>query len=124
MVVKASRPSFNELRRSAASYWTTSTEFKHKILIITVGIAASTRSTAIVLARLSFSTVTGEVTGIATNTANDIGSEVRAIWTVIFAMANFSTVLASLIFVVTESTVERCELAELITLEFVLSLWS
>ena len=39
-------------------------------------------------------------------------------------MADFTTVLASLILVITESTVERGQLAKLVTLELVLAFWN
>lgn len=75
---------------------------------------------------------------IATDTADDVGSEVALFRAVVFAMADLTTcylseslaldieayqltVLASLIFIVTESTVESGELTELVTLELVLT---
>lgn len=46
------------------------------------------------------------MTSIATDTADDVGGEVALLGTIVLAMTNLSTVLASLILVVTKSTVE------------------
>jgi len=61
------------------------------------------------------------VSSIATDTADDASGEVLGVGAVVLAVANFATVLAGLVFVVTESTVEGCELTQLVALELVLS---
>lgn len=63
------------------------------------------------------------MTSVATNTANNVGREVALLRTVVLAVANFSTILAGLVFVVAQSTVERGKLAELIALQLILSFW-
>ena len=59
---------------------------------------------------------------ITADTADDARSEVLALGTVILAMANLTAILASLVLVVAECTVEGSQLAQLFALEFVLSL--
>lgn len=61
---------------------------------------------------------------IATNTADDAGCVVLALGAVVLAMANLSTILASLVLVVSEGTVEGGKFTKLVALEFVLSLWN
>jgi hypothetical protein len=61
------------------------------------------------------------VTSISTDAANDTGGEVFGVWAVVLAVTDFAAVLAGLVFVVTEGTVERGELAQLVTLELVLA---
>ena len=68
------------------------------------------------------SAVTGHMSGATTDTADDIRCEVTLLRTVILAMANTTTVLAYLVFVIAQSTVQSCELAELVTLMVILAL--
>jgi len=56
-----------------------------------------------------------------TNTTNDVSCEVALLWTVIFAMPKAPTVLANLVLVVTESTVQCCEFAKLIAFVVILA---
>jgi hypothetical protein len=58
---------------------------------------------------LSIGTISCHVTSIATDTTNDISGEVTLLGTVVFAMTNLTTVLASLVLVVSEGTVESGE---------------
>lgn len=74
---------------------------------------------------------------IATNTTDDVGGEVALFRTIVFAMTDLPalgyvssdrldnlgalTILTSLVLVITKSSVERCKLTELVTLELVLS---
>lgn len=46
---------------------------------------------------------------IATDTANDIGSEISLFRAVVLAMSNLTAVLARLVLVIAESTVEGSE---------------
>jgi hypothetical protein len=62
------------------------------------------------------------VSSAATHTANDVSSEVTLLRAVVFAMADATTVLADLVFVVTKRTVECCQLAELVPLVVILAL--
>lgn len=73
-------------------------------------------------ASLSIRTVASHVAGIATYSADDAGSEVLLLWTVVLAMSYLTTVLTSLVFIVTQSSVQSSEFAELVTLQFVLAL--
>jgi hypothetical protein len=58
---------------------------------------------------------------VSTDTANDAGSEVLFLRAVVLAMTNLATVLASLVLIVSQGTVERGELSKLVALEFVLT---
>lgn len=56
------------------------------------------------------------------DTAYDIRCEVTLLGAVVFTMANATAVLANLVLVVAESTVERRQLSQLIPLVIVLAL--
>jgi hypothetical protein len=58
---------------------------------------------------------------ISTDTADNTGSEVLFLGAVVLAMSNLATVLAGLVLVVSQGTVERSELSKLVALEFVLT---
>jgi hypothetical protein len=62
------------------------------------------------------------VTSIAANTANDVGGEVLPLGTVVLAVADLAAVLASLVFIVTQSTVQSRQFAELVPLQLILAL--
>lgn len=62
------------------------------------------------------------MSSIAANAANNICGEILGVGAVVLAVADFTAVLASLILVVTESTVKRGELTKLIALQLVLAL--
>lgn len=85
----------------------------------------STRSTrsivAPVLASLSVGTVASHVTCITANTTNDAGGEILLLRTVVFAMTDLTTVLACLIFVITECAVQSGQLAQLVAFQLVLT---
>lgn len=71
---------------------------------------------------LSIGTVAGHVAGIATHSTDDAGSEVLLLRAVVLAVTYLSTILASLILIVTQSSVQSSELTKLVTLQFVLAL--
>lgn len=71
---------------------------------------------------LSIGTVAGHMAGIATHSADDAGSEVLLLRAVVLAVSYLSTILASLVLIVTQSSVQSSELTELVTLQFVLAL--
>lgn len=58
---------------------------------------------------------------VTTNSADDAGSKVLSLGTIVLAMPNLSTVLTSLVFIISKSTVEGGQLSKLVTLEFVLT---
>lgn len=58
---------------------------------------------------------------IPTNATDDIGSVVTLLGAVVFPMPDFSTILAGLVLIVPERTVERSKLTKLVSLEFVLA---
>jgi hypothetical protein len=58
---------------------------------------------------------------VSTDTADNTGSEVLFLGAVVLAMSNLATVLAGLVLVVSQGTVERSELSKLVALEFVLT---
>lgn len=68
------------------------------------------------------SAVASHVSGAAANTADDVRCEVALLRTVVLAMPDTTAVLTDLVFVITESTVECCKLAKLVTLVVVLPL--
>lgn len=74
-----------------------------------------------VTALLSVGTVASHVASITTDAADDVGGEVWLVGTVVLAVTNLTAVLAGLVLVVTESTVESSKLTELVALELVLS---
>lgn len=61
------------------------------------------------------------MTGVTADATNDVGSVVLGVGAVVLAVADFTTVLASLVFVVAEGTVERGEFTQLVALELVLT---
>lgn len=71
---------------------------------------------------LSVGTITGHVAGVATDTADDAGGKILSLRTIVLAMPNLTTVLAGLVLVVSQSSVECGELSELVPLELVLTL--
>lgn len=68
--------------------------------------------------------VARHMTGTSANTTNDVRSEVALFRTIILAMTDPTTVLANLVFVVAEGTVEGCEFAELVPLVVILTFGS
>jgi hypothetical protein len=61
------------------------------------------------------------VTSVTADTADDVGGVVLLLWAVILAMSNLTAVLASLVFVITQSSVQGGKLTKLVTLELVLT---
>ena len=74
------------------------------------------------LSNLAVGTITSHVTSLTADTANDACSEVLLLGAVVLAVTDFTTVLAGLVLIVAEGTVERGKLTELVALEFVLAL--
>lgn len=71
---------------------------------------------------LSVGTVAGHVAGIATHTANDAGSEILLLRAVVLAVSDLAAILAGLVLIVTEGSVQSSQLTKLVTLQFVLAL--
>lgn len=61
------------------------------------------------------------MTSIATDTANDVGCEVLSLGAIVFPVTDHTAVLAGLVLVVTQGTVEGRKLAQLVALELVLT---
>ena len=61
------------------------------------------------------------MTGVTANATDDIGCEIAGLRAVVFTMSDLAAVLAGLVLVIAECSVESGELAELIALEFVLT---
>ena len=70
---------------------------------------------------LSVGTISSHVTSVAADTANNVGGEVTLLRTVVLAVTDLTTVLASLVLVVSKGSVESGELTQLVALEFVLA---
>jgi hypothetical protein len=64
------------------------------------------------------------MSGAAANTTDDVSSEVPLLRTIVFAVAHTAAILADLVFVIAEGTVESCKFAKLIAFMIVLTLWS
>lgn len=65
-------------------------------------------------------TITSHMSSAAANPTNNISSEVPLFGTIVFAMANATTILTDLIFIVTECTVECCKFSKLVPFMIVL----
>ena len=86
--------------------------------------AASSRTSTIVTpacATLTIRTITSHVTCVTADTTNDARRKVLALWTIVLAVTDLTTVLTSLILVVSKGTVEGSQLTELVSLELVLT---
>jgi hypothetical protein len=57
----------------------------------------------------------------ATNTTDDVSSKVSLFGAIVFAVANATTVLTDLVFIVTKSTIQGSKLTKLIPLVIVLT---
>ena len=66
-------------------------------------------------------TVASHVAGVAADAADDVGGVVLTLGAVVLAVANLAAVLAGLVLVISQSTVERGEFSKLVTLELVLA---
>lgn len=73
-------------------------------------------------ASLSIRTIAGHVTSIAAHTTNDVGRVVLLLRAIILAMADLAAVLAGLVLVIAQGSVEGSQFTELIALQFVLAL--
>ena len=65
--------------------------------------------------------ISGHMTCVSTDATDNVGCEVALFWTIVLSVTNLTAVLASLILIVSESTVECCKLTKLIALELVLA---
>jgi hypothetical protein len=87
--------------------------------------ALRTVSIAVVVAPrlsvLALRTIASHVTGLSTDATDDAGREILLLRAIVFTMTNLTAVLAGLVLVVTESTVESGELTKLVPLKFVLA---
>ena len=70
---------------------------------------------------LSVGTITGHVTSVTADTADNVGRVILLLGAVVLAMTNLTTILASLVFVVTERSVQSSKLTQLVALELVLT---
>jgi hypothetical protein len=61
------------------------------------------------------------MSSLTADTADDAGCEVLLLRAIVLSMTNLAAILASLVLVVTKSTVEGGELTQLVALEFVLA---
>ena len=123
-------------RRISGSLWIISdrlgrlasaTDLVHQPFVVlidsTAWFTSRRRKTAPVLATLAVWTVTSHVASVTADATDDVGGEVAGVWAVVLAMSYLAAVLAGLVLVVAEGTVESCELAELVALELVLAFW-
>ena len=87
--------------------------------------AGRTASRAIVApacTSLPVGTIPSHVASVAADTADDAGSKVLSLGTVVLAVADLAAVLAGLVLVVSQGSVQGGEFAQLVSLEFVLAL--
>lgn len=59
--------------------------------------------------------------GVPADSADDVGGKVALIRTVVFAVTNFPTILACLVLIISQGTVECGKLTKLVTLKSVLT---
>lgn len=59
--------------------------------------------------------------GVTADTADNVGSVVLLLGAIIFTMTDLAAVLAGLVLIITQGTVEGSKLTELVTLELVLA---
>lgn len=64
------------------------------------------------------------MTGVATNTTDDVGSEVTLLRAIVLSVSNLSTVLACLVLVISKGTVESSKFTKLVAFQLVLALWN
>jgi hypothetical protein len=110
--------------------WLPTTHLGHESVELILGsvadatLIAITSGTAVIapwLADLAIRTVASHMSSLTTDTTDDIVRVVHLLWAIVLAMTNLAAVLASLVLVVSKSTVESGELTELVALEFVLA---
>jgi hypothetical protein len=65
--------------------------------------------------------ISGHVACISTDATDDVCCEIALFWTIVLSVTDLTTVLASLILVVSKSTIECCKLTKLIALELILA---
>jgi hypothetical protein len=105
----------------------------HELLHLSVNSIATANSFAAteaalvvapVASSLAVGTITSHMARVTADTTDDVRSEVALLGAVIFAMPDLTAILASLVLIVTKSTVERRQLTKLVSLEFVLAFWN
>lgn len=98
----------------------------HQVVIVGID-AISSRTAwwkaAWILATSTIWTVTRHVSGVAAHATDYVRGEVTLLWTVVLAVTDLAAILAGLILVVTEGTVESSEFTELVALKLILSFW-
>lgn len=67
------------------------------------------------------STVTGHVSGATTDTADDVRCKVTLLGTVVLAVANTTTILTDLIFVIAQRTIKCGKFSELVAFVVILT---
>ena len=67
------------------------------------------------------SAIASHVASGTADATDDVGRAVTLLWTVVLAVANNTTVLANLVLIVTKGTVQRSELAQLVTFVVILA---
>jgi hypothetical protein len=70
------------------------------------------------------SAITSHVTSATTNTTDDVSSEVTLFRAVVFAVTDSTAVLANLVFIVSECSIQSSKFAELIAFVIVLTFGS
>lgn len=61
------------------------------------------------------------MSSVSTNTTYDVRGEIALLGTVVLAMADLAAILAGLVLVISEGSVQCCEFAELVALKLVLT---
>ena len=90
-----------------------------------VATANSTSGTAVIAPAstpLPVRTIARHVASVTAHAADNASSVILSLGAVVLAVADLSAVLAGLILIISESSVERGKLSKLVSLEFVLSL--
>lgn len=93
----------------------------HAITTTNPSAGAGTIAVAPTSAALAVGTITSHVTSVTADTTDDVGCEVALFGTIVLAVTDLTAVLASLVLIVTQGTVESSQLTQLVALELVLA---
>jgi hypothetical protein len=103
--------------------WTLAIEVIHESVKVILHCAAWGRQIAVVSTARTIGTIACKVASVAADSTNNVSSEVLGLRAIVFPMADLSAVLASLVFVIAQSSVQRSKLTELVAFERVVALW-
>ena len=80
------------------------------------------RQVAVVSTARAIRTIACKVTSVAANSTNDVSGKILGLRAIVFPVTDLSAILAGLIFIIAESSVQRSELTQLVSFERVVAL--